>query len=312
MKVIIAGGTGFIGQALVHHHLAAKHSCVIIGRSLAKINKIFGDSVTGITWQQMTTEGVNAIKTADLIINLTGANIGAKRWTPTRKDKILESRIIPTRTLANVCAGLGEHSPPLFNASAVGIYGTEAPAKQGLPSPIDETIATPFDNPPDFLAQIATSWELATAEAKTAGVRVVNMRFAPVLGKHGGVLSKLKIPFYFFIGGPIGSGKQPFPWIAMSDLIRAIDFVFEQTSIAGPVNFVSPGCVTQKEFAKALGKTLHRPSFVTTPAFLLKLIYGEMAKELLLSGQNAVPGVLKKQGFQFKYPEVQAALRAIF
>lgn len=312
MKIIVAGGTGFIGQALIKKHLAANHSCVVIGRSEAKINKIFDAKVTAITWEQVPTQGLNEIKTADLIINLAGASIGEKRWTPARKDEILESRITPTRTLAELCAKLGKNSPPLFNASAVGVYGLQPSAPQGLPPAIDERQPTPFENPPDFLAEIGTAWELATKSAKEAGVRVVNMRFGVVLGKHGGVLKKLKLPFYFFIGGPIGNGKQPFSWIALIDLLRAIDFVFEHEEISGPVNFVSPNCVTQKQLAKALGKALHRPSFVTTPAFVLELVYGEMAKELLLSGQHVVPGVLQKHDFKFEYPTIDTALQKIF
>lgn len=312
MKIIIAGGSGFIGQALIKKHLANKHVCVVIGRSEDKIKKIFSNNVKALTWEQIPAQGLSEIKTADLVINLAGASIGEKRWTPTRKDEILESRIAPTRTLAELCAQLGKNSPPLFNASAVGVYGLQPAASQGLPPPITEKQPTPFENPPDFLAEIGTAWELATNPAKEAGVRVANMRFGVVLGKHGGALKKLTFPFYFFIGGPIGSGKQPFSWIAMSDLLRAIDFVFEHAEISGPVNFVSPHCVTQKQLAKAIGKTLHRPSFVTTPAFLLELIYGEMAKELLLSGQHVTPAVLQKQGFQFEYPEIEAALKAIF
>jgi uncharacterized protein (TIGR01777 family) len=312
MKIIIAGGTGFIGQAMVQYFANKKYQCAIIGRSEKKIKKIFGDKVKAITWEQILAHGSDEIKTADAIINLTGANIGEKRWTEKRKIEIIESRIIPTRILAELCAKLGKNSPPLLNASAVGVYGLQPSVSSGLPPALDETKLLDFETPPDFLAKIGQEWELATMPAKEAGVRVVNMRFGVVLGKSGGVLTKLKIPFLFFIGGPVGNGQQPFSWVALTDLLRAVEFLLAHPEIVGPVNIVAPQCVTQKELAKALGKALHRPSFMTTPGFILKLVYGQMADELLLRGQHVIPSVLPKYGFKFQYPNIQSALNATF
>lgn len=310
MKIIIAGGTGFIGQALVKHYLDANTRCVVIGRSRDKIKKIFSSAVTAVSRDQLHEQGLQEIKTADLVINLAGENIGEKRWTAARKQEILNSRIIPTHRIAALCATLGKNSPPLFNASAIGVYGLQQSAPTGLPTALDEQTVLDFNNPPDFLAEVARAWEMATGPAKSAGVRVVNMRFGVVLGKNGGALKQLKMPFSLFVGGPIGSGKQPFSWIAMTDLVRAIDFVFAQSDISGPVNMVAPQTVTQQQLAQELGKVLHRPSIMPTPAAILKIIFGQMADELLLRGQHVYPSLLLQRGFQFTYPTLGPALAA--
>lgn len=312
MHIIIAGGTGFIGQALVQHYLKANHQITIIGRTTGKIEKIFGNTVKVLTWNQLETSGIPAIKDADLIINLAGANIGAQKWTQKRKQEILNSRIIPTQTLANLCAKLGKTSPALFNASAIGVYGLQETLEDKLPPPINEKYVIDFFQAPDFLAEVGRAWEQATEVAKQAGVRVVNMRFGVVLDKSGGVLAQLKIPFLFGLGGPIAGGAQPFSWISLSDLINAIDFVFNHPEINGPVNFVAPVCASQKQFAQALGKALHRPSFIPTSGLMLKLAFGQMADELLLRGQHVVPDVLTHLGFKFQHVDIQSALNSIF
>lgn len=312
MKIIIAGGTGFIGQATVPYFLNKGYQCVVVSRSKNKVKKIFDDSVKAVTWEELANSSNHDIKTADLIINLTGENIGAKRWTAARKEELVNSRVIPTRILAEFCAELGKNSPPLFNAGGVGIYGLQPASPQGLPPGMDERTPLNYDHPSSFLETIGQLWEQATQPAKDAGVRVVNMRFGVVLGKHGGVLKQLQLPFNLFIGGPIGNGQQPFSWVALADLLRAIEFLFEHPKITGPVNIVSPKCVTQKEFAKALGNALHRPSFVKTPAFILELIFGQMAKELLLSGQHVYPKILLEYGFEFHFADIDIALKNLF
>ena len=260
MKIVIAGGTGFIGQALVKYYHAANAQCVIIGRSRDKIKRIFSDTVIAIQREQLNDQGLQEIKTADLVINLAGENISEKRWTTQRKQQLLDSRLLPTQRIAALCATLGENSPPLFSASAIGVYGLQPSQASGLPPALDEQTVLDFNNPPDFPAKIARAWEMATQSAKNAGVRVVNMRFGVVLGKNGGALQQLKFPFSFFIGGANCSGQQPFSWIAMPDLVRAIDFVYAHPDISGPVNFVSPQTVTQQQLAQALGKILQRPT----------------------------------------------------
>src|SRR6185312_1821121 len=301
MKRIIAGATGFIGQQLTKRWLAAGHQIVAIGRSRAKIKQCFGAQVQALEWQELNTE---IIQNAQVVVNLAGANIGAGRWTTKRRQQILDSRVNTTRQLAELCARLGAQSPALFNASAVGVYGLQTSMAEGLPPALDETTTIDFQQAPDFLAKVGRAWELAALPAKNAGARVVWMRFGVVLAKHGGVLPRLALPVRFFLGGPMGSGQQPFSWISLVDLLNAIDFLLDHSEINGAVNLVAPGCVTQKQFIQALAKVLHRPSFFPLPAIVLKLLFGQMAEELLLKGQRVYPKRLLELGFQFKYPKV--------
>lgn len=308
MNILIAGGTGFIGQAMTHHFLADHHKITILGRSKEKITAIFSNKVDALTWEELNSAQLNIIQNTHLIINLTGASIGEHRWTPTRKKEILESRIQATTTLANLCAQLGKDSPPLFSASAVSVYGLQQGHANGLPPAYDENTPIDFQSAPNFLTEISRKWEWATKPAMDASVRVVNMRFAVVLGRNGGVLKKLKLPFLFCFGGTIGEGHQPFSWIALPDLLNAVGFLIQHPEINGPVNLVAPTCITQKQFAQALGKALNRPSIMPTPAFLLKLSFGEMAEDLLLNGQHVLPTILTQYGFQFQYSDIQSAL----
>jgi len=309
MKRIIAGGTGFIGRHLTEKWLTAGHEIVIIGRKREKIQHTFGDRVKAVTWQELNRE---IIKDAQVIINLTGATIGEKRWTEVRRLEILSSRIEATRKLASLCASLGTQSPPLFNASAIGVYGLQQTLKNQLPPVCNEDTVINFQQAPDFLAKIARAWETATFPAKSAGVRVVLMRFGVVLAKHGGALPQITLPFNFGLGGPIGSGDQPFSWVSLVDLESAIEFLIDRTDINGPINIVAPECIPQKQLAHALGKALQRPSFMPTPGFVLKLIFGQMAEELLLKGQHVYPKRLHSLGFQFKYPTIELALKNIY
>lgn len=312
MKRIIAGGTGFIGQALIKRWLAQNHNIIVIGRSVEKIKKIFNGKVQAVTWQEWITSGTTIAKNAEAIINLAGANLGNKFWTQKYKQEILTSRVDTTTQLVQVCAKLGANSPPLFNANGVGVYGVQQPLPQKLPPAFDEETEIDFKNAPNFLSNVARSWELATLPAQNAGVRVVLMRFGVVLAKNGGVLPRLSLPVRLFFGGPLGSGQQAFSWIALKDLCHAIEFLLQQSHFAGPVNLVAPHCVTQKQCVQALSKVLHRPSFIHTPAFILKLVLGEMAEELLLSGQHVYPKRLLKLGFTFQYPTIESALNNIY
>lgn len=306
MKRVIAGATGFIGQQLVKKWLTAGHEVIAIGRSYAKIRHCFGTQVQPIEWHELNQ---HIIENAQVIVNLAGANIGAGRWTANRRQQILDSRVNTTRQLAELCARLGAQSPPLFNASAVGVYGLQTSVVDGLPPAIDETVAIDFQKAPDFLAKVGRAWESAAMPAKNAGVRVVWMRFGVVLAKHGGVLPRLTLPVRYFLGGPIGSGQQPFSWISLEDLLAAIDFLLDKSEIDGAVNLVAPSCVTQKQFVQVLAKILHRPSFFPLPAAILKLFFGQMAEELLLKGQHVYPKRLLELGFQFQYPTISQFAR---
>ena len=312
MKRIIAGGTGFIGWHLIHHWLAMGCQLIVIGRDKTKIESLYGNKVTAMNWPEVKRVNTDLLREVDCIINLTGASISEGRWTPARKAEILSSRIDSTKTLASICAVKGRNSPPLFNAGGVGIYGAQPEIREGLPPPLDENTRIDYAAAPDFLASVGRQWEQTTDIAKRAGTRVVNMRFGAVLAKDGGALPRIALPFYLFLGGPLGSGQQPVTWITLVDLIAAIDFLLPRNDINGPVNLVAPECVRQRQFAKTLGKVLHRPSCVPTPAFVLKLFFGDMGKELLLSGQHVVPTCLFQAGFQFQYPDLFKALKMIY
>ncbi|OGT57712.1 MAG: TIGR01777 family protein [Gammaproteobacteria bacterium RIFCSPHIGHO2_12_FULL_43_28] len=307
MHRIITGATGLIGGHLVRHWLQQKHKVTVIGRTKVHIEQVFGDTVRAVTWEEVTTD---LLREANAIINLAGTNIGDARWTKTRKQDMLNSRVQTTALIANLLAPLGAKSPPLLNASAIGIYGLQQQIPHGLPKAFDENTQIDCDSPPDFLAEIACAWEKAAASAKENGVRVIHLRFAVVLAKSGGALPKLIQPFKLYVGGVIGTGRQPFSWVAIEDVVRAIDFLLSKQTAAGPFNVVAPNAITQRELAKTIAQVLARPNWLPTPAFALKIIFGEeMAQDLLLEGQHAYPKRLIDLGFQFAYPDIELALR---
>lgn len=309
MKRIVAGATGLIGTELVNHWLRDGHAVIVIGRNKAKIENQFQGKVEALKWDELKPDN---FKDAEVAVNLSGAGIADKRWSESRKKEILQSRIITTKKIVSLLLSLGSDAPPLFNASAIGVYGLQPQIKNELPVKLDETFLIDWDHAHDFLSQVGREWEKATFPAKENGVRVVNMRFGVVLAKEGGALSKIVQPFYFYLGGPIGTGNQPFSWIAIDDLLRAIDFLIDKKDFSGAINIVSPQCMTQRNLAKTIGLVLHKPSFMQTPSFMLKLMFGEMARELLLEGQHVYPQRLLELKFQFKYPDLESALRHIY
>jgi len=306
MEILAVGGTGFVGQALVPYLQYQGHQVTILTRESRTVYKVFGHEQPALAWEQLIRDP-SRISDYQVIINLAGANLGRWPWTNSYKQQILNSRIWTTNKLAEACAQ--QNNPPvLLNTSAVGIYGLQTNQAQGLPEAYDEQTELDFDNPPDFLAKVGREWEQATEPAKQAGVRVVNMRFGIVIGPGGGVFQMLKLPFYFYMGGQIGSGTQPFSWIALTDLLRAIDFLINHEDIAGPVNLVANGCVTQQHLAHAIGERMHRPAWFYTPAWLMKLFLGEMAETLLLHGQHVKPTRLMEHQFEFCYPTIEKAV----
>lgn len=309
LKRIVAGATGLIGTELVNHWLRDGHTVIVIGRNKEKIRKQFQGKVEALEWNALKPD---YFKNAEIVVNLAGEGIADKRWSESRRKEILQSRIITTNTIVSLLISLGSDAPPLFNASAIGIYGLQPQVKNGLPLTLDETTLIDSHHAPDFLSHIGREWEKATFPAKENGIRVVNMRFGVVLAKQGGALPKIVQPFYFFLGGPIGTGNQPFSWIAIDDLLRAIDFLIDKNNISGAVNIVSPQCVTQRDLAKTIGHVLHKPSFIRTPSFMLKLMFGDMAHELLLEGQHVHPQRLLELKFKFKYPDIESALRHVY
>lgn len=308
MQRIVVGGTGLVGTALVNHWLTQGHAVTVVGRSKEKIAQLFKNQIIALEWNDLSSI---LFRKAEVVVNLAGAGIADKRWTAARKEIILRSRIEATKKIVHILTQLGKESPPLLNASAIGVYGLQKQMPQGLPLTLDEKTAIDWNNAPDFLSHVGREWEKATQPASQQGIRVVNMRFGVVLAKQGGALPQIIQPFYFFLGGKIGTGQQPFAWIAIDDLVRGIDFILHNSALSGAVNLVSPHCITQQELSKAIGKVLHKPSMMTTPAFLLKLIFGEMAHELLLEGQNVYPARLLEAGFHFSFSDIEPALQVL-
>jgi uncharacterized protein len=275
MRVAVAGSSGLIGG-----HLAA-----------ALRNR--GDEVVALPrlgTRPWSVEG------ADAVVNLAGASVAGRRWTPAYKKEIADSRVLATRTAVEAIASASRKPRVLVNASAVGYYGGRG----------DELLEESAGPGADFLANVSQKWE---AEAQRAPVRSVQIRTGVVLSPKGGALEKMLPPFKAFVGGPIGSGKQWFPWIHIADEVRAILWVIDH-DLTGPVNLVAPGIVTMRDFAKALGRALRRPSWAPVPAAPLKILVGEFATALL-EGQRAVPKKLLDSGFRFRFDDVDSALRDV-
>jgi len=297
MRVFITGGTGFVGKALTPALSREGHEVTILTRSGKRVERlppnvfmVEGNPTQKGNWQ-------SAVKENDAVINLAGASIFT-RWTDEAKKLIRESRLLTTRNLVE--AMQESRVKTFFSTSAVGYYGFTG----------DEILTE--ESPPsrDFLALLAQDWEKEAWKAREKDCRVVLTRFGIVLGKKGGALSQMIPLFKKYLGGPLGSGKQWFSWIHMEDLARAYLFLMDHAEISGPVNFTSPGPVRNKTLAEALGKALGRPSFLPAPGFLLRVVLGEFGA-VLLEGQRVIPQKLLKNGFQFRYPDIDGALEQI-
>lgn len=302
MKVVITGGTGFLGRPLVKRLLQDKHKVVVLSRNIATQRFDAGGNLALEQWDAKSVGNwARHIDGADAVINLAGDSIGGKRWTPNQKEIILNSRLNATRAIVQAIAKASKKPGVFVSASAVGFYGNV------------ESGDVPETHPrgDDFLADVCDRWEQESRRAEAHGVRVVNPRFGVVLAKEGGALKKLLLPFYLFVGGPLGSGRQWFPWVHRDEVMGAILFVTQNRGISGPVNVASPNPVTMKEFCRALGKAMRRPSWAPVPSFVLKTLLGEMSL-VVLTGQRVVPKKLVEAGYKFWHPELGSALEAIF
>jgi len=298
MKVIIAGGTGFLGRPLVRALAADGHDVVILTRGPEDRR------ANAIAWTPNGESGpwASAIDGAGAVVNLAGESIAAKRWTAAQKQKILDTRVLATRSLVSAIRTAGAPPPVFVSASAVGYYG-----------PLGDEVVTE-DTPPgsDFLARVCVRWEEEARRAASARTRVVCIRTGVVLEKDGGALPQMLPPFTFGAGGPVGSGRQYWPWIHRQDWIDLVRWAIRTPDAAVAINATAPHPVTNADFARALGRAMRRPAFMPAPAFALRLLLGEMADALLLSGQRAVPRNAERGGFTFAYPRVDEALQAIF
>ncbi|GAB4569602.1 MAG: TIGR01777 family oxidoreductase [Anaerolineae bacterium] len=303
MRVIVTGGSGLIGRALVRDLTQDGHEVVILSRRPGNVLGL-PEGARAVYWDGSTADGWgHLVDGAGAVINLAGESIGGSglldvRWTPARKRRIRDSRLNAGKAVVEAIEA-AEHRPEvLVQASAVGYYGTHTDDRE-----ITE------DSPPgnDFLARICVDWEQSTRAVERMGVRRIILRTGVVLSTRGGALPRQMLPFKFFAGGPLGSGQQWFPWIHLADEARAIRFLMENEDAQGPYNLCAPNPVTNAEFSRALGHAMRRPAMIPAPAAAFKLLFGEAAM-ILLEGQKAVPRRLQALGFTFEFPDVRVAL----
>jgi uncharacterized protein len=301
MKVVIAGGTGFLGRPLAEALAADGREVVILTRGPAA-NPTRKPRL--VPWNPTGDIGpwASELTGADAVVNLAGESIAARRWSAVQKRRILDTRLAATRSLA---AAIRATTPPprtFVSGSAVGYYGPLG----------DEVAPEDFPAGSDFLADVCRQWESEAVTGVTEATRVACIRSGLVLEKDGGALPRMLLPFRFGAGGPLGSGRQYWPWIHRDDWVALVRWTIDTSSAGGAINASAPHPVTNAEFTKALGHALHRPAFLPAPAFALRIALGEMADALLLSGQRAVPAKAERLGFKFRFSRVDDALRAIF
>ncbi|HSR70446.1 MAG TPA: TIGR01777 family oxidoreductase [Acidobacteriota bacterium] len=298
MKIVVTGATGMIGKPLCRRLLDDGHELIILSRSAAKTAEIFPDSEI-ISWDAVSEPPpARLLQGAEAAVHLAGESI-AERWTKQRKEAIHDSRVFGTRNLVHGLLACEPKPRLLLSASAVGFYGNTQ----------DETVDESSPAGKGFLAGVGVRWEEEALPAAEAGMRLVLLRSGIVLDASGGALGKMLTPFKLGLGGRLGNGRQYMSWIHLEDQVRAILHCFNKEEVHGPVNLVAPNPVSNKEFTRTLAKVLRRPAFLPAPAFILRLVLGEMAEQMLLQGQRVEPGVLQRTGFEFQHPRLEKALR---
>jgi uncharacterized protein len=304
MRILLAGGSGFLGRALTHSLTASGHHVTILTRrAVAPGADSPSPSVRLVQWSPDGQAGpwTRACANTDIVINLAGESIAARRWTTARKLALAASRVLPTRSLVHFI----EHATPrpttLVSASAIGFYGDRG----------DQVIAEEAREGADILAEIAGAWEREAQRASSDATRVVVVRTGIVLDPHEGALAKLLTPFRLLAGGPFGSGRQYMSWIHRDDWVSLATWLVETPGLAGAFNATAPHPVTNAEFARTLGRVLGRPAFARVPGSVLRIVLGEMAGPLLLASQRVIPAKAQQAGFRFAYPDLEAALRQL-
>jgi uncharacterized protein (TIGR01777 family) len=300
MRIVIAGGSGFLGRALSERLVADGHQVLALTRGGGRGRHWEGPRSTA-TWAPNGAAGdwASALEGAHAIVNLAGTSIGDGRWTKSRKAAILDSRVDATRSLVAAVRGLKSPPSVFVSSSAQGYYGNRR----------DEQLAEDAAPSRDFLAEVCVRWE---AEARQASdvCRVVTLRTGIVLAADGGALPRMVLPFKLFAGGPFGSGRQFMSWIHLDDWVGIARFALSDERVQGPINLGSPNPVRNREFAAALGRALRRPSWIPAPGFALRVALGEMAQPLLLASTRMIPAAALSCGYRFRHAEVDSALGA--
>lgn len=299
MKIAIAGGSGFVGTALIDEILKENHDIYILTRHPEKFKK--QENPTYIGWLTKDAKPEMHLEGLDVFINLAGESLNSGRWTPERKRRIVESRVEASKEMNRIISKLPEKVSVIINASAIGYYGI---SEHETFTETSESIGD------DFLARTVKLWEKEAAKSRTYSERFVLTRFGVILGEKEGALPMMVMPYKLFGGGKMGKGNQWLSWIHIHDVVRAIIFCMNDQRIEGPVNFTAPNPVQMDTFGKTIGTVMHRPHWLPVPPFFLKTMLGEMSV-LVLEGQNVLPIKLKEEGFLFSFPTLKNALQNI-
>lgn len=301
-RIIVTGASGFIGRALVRDLAANGYEVVALTRDPEKALARLPRAVTWAKWNGRTAAGWGGLADgARAIVNLAGDNLAEGRWTKAKKARILASRVDAGSAVAEAVRAAMTKPQVLVQASAIGFYGPAG----------DEDLDEGSPSGAGFLAGVVREWEDSTKAVESLGVRRAVIRSGLVLGKEGGAWPRLVLPFRFFVGGPLGRGRQALSWISLEDEVRAIRHLIEHDGLSGAFNLTAPGPLRQKEFCRVLGRALRRPCWLPVPALLLRLLFGEKAKETVLAGQRVVPRRLMASGFSFLHPDADSAVAAV-
>lgn len=296
MRILITGGTGFIGSRLVNALQEEKHEVTVLVRDYARSRLILGADPELVRSLDEIAQDMHF----DAAINLAGAGIADKRWTRARKKLLLSSRLQTTKALMQLFQRLRQPPSVLLNASAVGFYGAHGSEPLTETSPVHD----------EFSHELCKRWEEEARKAESLGVRVCIVRLGVVLGPDGGMLGRLLPIFRLALGGRIGNGEQMLSWVHRDDVIRAIDFLLNSNTESGVFNLTAPEAINNREFTRVLAAAVNRPAVLPLPAPVVQLMFGEMGDRLLLHGQNVKPARLQALGFEFKYPDLRSAVSA--
>ena len=304
MNILIAGASGFIGQELVKA-LQINHTITVLGRDKASLKRTFSNPLKIATWESLSDLEAN---TYDVVINLSGSNVAASRWSDSVKKQLIDSR---THSISLLTDWIIKQAakPRFICANAVGIYGLQ---ENGDSAVFDEDSPIDFNHPHDFLSEIGIRWQQALQPAIDYGLHVITLRFGVVLKKGQGMLKKLGLSFYMGLGSIVGDGKQVISWVHIDDVIGAFSFLLSKPDIQGAFTITSPNPVSQAEFARTLATAMHRPLLLKTPPFIIRTLFGEMGDCLLLKGQRVIPKRLNESGYEFCYPILSDALNHEF